>query len=164
MTGLRRSKGMITARAVSAAVLVAALAACGGSGAPEVDDTPLEPEVVETGPDASADEAAPTHAPAPVYVGVWAARAEWCGRAPGSSDAAPVAFTEAAFIGYENRCVIAEAQEGTEGGYLMTLACSGDGGDYRETVEIDVGGDRLRLTREGGESQFVRCPRETGDD
>ena len=52
MTGLRRSKGMITARAVSAAVLVAALAACGGSGAPEVDDTPLEPEVVETGPDA----------------------------------------------------------------------------------------------------------------
>lgn len=152
---------MIAARAFSAAALLAALAACDEPGASKIDDTPLEPEVVE--PDPSAQEAALTPAPAPVYVGVWAARAEWCGREPGSSDAAPVAFTEAAFIGYENRCVIAEAQEGTEGGYLMTLACSGDGGDYRETVEIDVGGDRLRLTRDSGETSFVRCPRATGD-
>lgn len=154
---------MIAARALAVAA-AAALSACGETDAPTIDDTPLEPEIVENDADAPPQETALTPASAPVYVGVWAARAEWCGRVPGSSDAAPVAFTEAGFIGYENRCVIAEAQEGTEGGYLMTLACSGDGGDFRETVEIDVGGDRLRLTRGDDENEFVRCPRETGDD
>lgn len=118
---------------------------------------PIEPTVE---PSAPAEETVPmVPAAAPVYVGVWAAKPEWCANAPGSAEEAPIAITEAEFLGYENRCMIGDGQEGTEGGYQIALSCQAEGVEYQEIIEVDVDGEMLRLKREGlDETVFVRCP------
>lgn len=148
MTGRRRRVPAVLALGVGAL-----LSACDGGG-PDARNQPLEPAV---DPD-SADGERPA-ADEPVYLGIWAANPSLCGIAPGSADPSPVAFTADAFIGYENRCRIANAQEGTEGGYRLDLLCEGEGAPYAETVDVDVGGDMLRLSRaDGEETVFIRCP------
>ncbi|MEQ8178690.1 MAG: hypothetical protein RIC52_06215 [Amphiplicatus sp.] len=136
----------------------ALLAACGDDDAVTYG-APVEPTVE---PAAPAEETAPmVPAEAPVYVGVWAAKPEWCANAPGSGEEAPIAITEAEFLGYENRCLIGDGQEGTEGGYQIALSCQAEGVEYQEVVEVDVDGETLRLKREGvDETVFVRCPDE----
>lgn len=138
----------------------ALLAACG-----DADDAtyaaPVEPTVE---PSAPAEETAPmVPAAAPVYVGVWAANPAWCASAPGAGEEAPIAITEAEFLGYENRCMIGDGQEGTEGGYQLALSCQADGVERQEIIEVDVDGETLRLKREGAdETVFVRCPEQAG--
>lgn len=160
MVGLRRDEKMITLRSVSAFCAFALLAACGDAEERAVREAPVEPTVE---PAAPAEDAAPMIPPAaPVYVGVWAAEADWCENAPGSGENAPIAITEGEFLGYENRCLIGQVEEGTEGGYLVALACESEGVERTEVLELDVDGEMLRMKREGADDEtvFVRCPEE----
>lgn len=133
-----------------AAFALLALAACDNE--PDIEDQSIEPA-------APGEETLPIESPSePVYVGVWAADEDWCGVAPGTVDPSPIAISENEFIGYENRCRLGDVQEGTEGGYQIALVCEGEGVEYTETVDLDVDGEMLRMTREGGvETLFVRC-------
>lgn len=95
---------------------------------------------------------------APLFVGVWAAEQEWCEIAPGSGDPAPIAITENEFIGYENRCAIAQIEEGTEAGWRVTMTCQAEGVETTEIMELDIDGDKLRLRRgDNPETVFVQC-------
>lgn len=126
-----------------------ALAACTGRG-PDISEQPLEPTL---------QPSAPAEGTAPVYVGLWAGEAGWCENAPGSGERASVSFTESEFLGYENRCLISQSAEGTEGGYRLVLSCLAEGVERQETVDIDVDGTMLRMRRDGAdETVFVRCP------
>ncbi|MBB5518161.1 hypothetical protein [Amphiplicatus metriothermophilus] len=155
MGGGRAKTGRMR-RAIAALALAAGASLSACDGEPDARNQPLEP-AVEPGPGAQDGERPTAHQP--VYIGVWAAEPALCGVAPGSADPSPVAFTADAFIGYENRCRIANAQEGTEGGYRLDLLCEGEAAPYAETVDVDVGGDMLRLSRaDGQETVFVRCP------
>lgn len=94
----------------------------------------------------------------PLYVGVWAAKKSWCGVAPGSAVPSPIEITREAFIGYENRCVTNSAEEGTDGGWRLKWTCAAEGAEVEEVADIDIDGDRLRLSRNGGPpAEFVRC-------
>lgn len=152
---------MVHRRIFAAASAVAAIAAC-GEGEPDISEQPIEPTVEPAAPGA---ETAPLTPPsAPVYVGVWSIDSELCGVAAASAVPGPIAITESEFLGYENRCSIAHAQEGTEGGYKLTLSCRSEGVEYQETIDVDVDGEMLRLRREDApETAFVRCPDEDGE-
>jgi hypothetical protein len=144
---------------LAAVVLSAFIGACDRSE-PKIEDQPGEP-VIE--PAAPGEDVAPLTPPAaPVYYGVWAADEDWCANAPGSSEKAPIAFTEGEFVGYENRCHIGDAQEGTDGGYQLALVCTAEGIETVETLDVDVDGEMLRLKwhSSGGEAVFVRCKEE----
>jgi hypothetical protein len=120
----------------------------------EIDRQPIEPE-------AEAFERAPGVAQPPFYVGVWAVHPSVCAFAPGSADPSPIALTEREFLGYESRCRVAEAQEGTEGGWRLSLVCASDGIERVETLELDVDGAMLRVRRQDGpEAALVRCEEE----
>jgi hypothetical protein len=144
----------LRARLIAAAGL-AFLTAC-DRGEPRIENQPNEPTIE---PAAPGDEVAPQRPPtAPAYYGEWAADAEWCDSAAGSSERSPIAFTETEFVGYENRCHIGEAREGTDGGYQLALVCMAEGVETVEVLEVDVDGEMLRLKWQGGaESVFVRC-------
>ena len=137
------------------AVAALTLGACGREE-PEIEDQPLEPAAEDLD---IAEGVAPTEPMAePAYYGVWAADADWCDIAPGSADPSPIAFTESEFVGYENRCRVGYAEEGTEGGWRLELVCMGEGVEYTDVVEVDVDGEMLRMRREGAEEAvFVRC-------
>lgn len=145
------------AASLSALVFVAA---CGRG--PEVEARPEEPTVEPAAPGEETTAMIP--ASAPVYTGVWAADASWCGVAPGSADPSPIAFAEGEFIGYENRCRVAEEREGTEGGYQLDLYCESEGAEYQETIEVDVDGSMLRMRRDGlDELLFFRCEEDNAE-
>lgn len=153
-----RTKSCIGAYA-AAALATLAIAAC-DRGEPAIENQPNEP-IIE--PAAPGEEVAPQTPPAaPVYYGVWAAEVDCCDNAPGSSESAPIAFTETEFVGYENRCHIGEAQEGTDGGYQLALVCTAEGIETVETLDVDVDGEMLRVKwlNSGGEAHFVRCNKE----
>lgn len=140
---------------LAAAAIAILIAGC-DRGEPNIQDQPNEP-VIE--PAAPGEEVAPQKpSTAPVYYGEWAAEAERCDVAAGSSERSPIAFTETEFVGYENRCQIGEAQEGTEGGYQLALVCTAEGVETVETLDVDVDGEMLKLKwQNGGEAVFVRC-------
>lgn len=123
----------------------------------EIDEQSIEPDAEALRP---GDDVAPMKgADAPFYAGVWAVDPSLCAISPGSGDPAPIAITETEFIGYENRCRVADAVEGTEGGFSLSLVCLAEGVENVETIEVDVDGEMLRLKREGApETAFVRCP------
>ena len=142
-------------RTALAAASALALAAC-GDGNRNIENQPIEP-TVEPAPQ-GAETSPMTPADTPVYYGVWAADPELCALAPGAADPSPIAFAEGEFIGDGRRCRIAEAEEGTEGGYLLDLVCDGEAA---ETIEVDVDGKMLRLTREdGAETAYSRCAKD----
>ncbi len=138
-----------------ASAFVLAAAAC-DRGEPAIEDQPNEP-IIE--PAAPGDEVAPQQLPAaPVYYGVWAADADYCDVPPASAIPSPIAFAEGEFIGYENRCRIGEAVEGTDGGFTLALVCMAEGVETVETLDVDVDGEMMRLKwKNGGEAVFVRC-------
>jgi hypothetical protein len=138
-----------------AAATCLAVAAC-DRGELNIEDQPNEP-VIE--PAAPGEEIPPQTPPAaPVYYGVWASDEDHCDIAPASAVPSPIAFAEGEFIGYENRCRIGEATEGTDGGYQLTLVCMAEGVETVETLDVDVDGEMMRLKwKNGGEAAFVRC-------
>lgn len=148
--------GGVMRRLMTAAAL-ALLASCTRQS--EIDEQSIEPDAEALSP---GDEVEPMEEPAaPYYVGVWAVDPAICAIAPGSGDPAPIAITEGEFIGYENRCRIGAAEEGTEGGWRLSLVCLAEGVEYVETVDVDIDGDMLRLKREDApETAFVRCGEE----
>jgi hypothetical protein len=149
-------KGTRRIRTIVMACMIGPLVACGPDNPPSPEDVPLEPAVEPAAPGAEISPLTPPDAP--VYVGVWAADRSWCDIRPGSADPSPIAITAEEFLGYENRCRIGDIVEGTDGGYALSLVCQAEGVEYDETVEVDVGGDMLTLTRPGAEpSVFLRC-------
>ena len=140
--------------AVMGAILLAAIA-CGRKDA--ADAPGAEPDIDAI---AAGEDTEPVADPAqPIFVGLWSADPSWCALAPGSTDAAPIVITEGEFIGYENRCRFGLAEEGTEGGWRLELVCEAEGVEYVETVDLDVDGETLRLSREGAdEIALTRCP------
>ena len=157
---------MTTTRKFANCVLAAALAlsafACSrddeNEAAAPVSD---EPAVGEVDPIAPGDDVQPFEAlTGPAYEGVWALSEDICDVTPGSADPAPIAITEREFIGYENRCLIASAEEGTEGGWTLELVCEGEGVEYRETVDVDVDGETISLKSRDDDvpdTRLVRC-------
>ncbi len=93
----------------------------------------------------------------PLYIGVWAARPDLCDAEPGA-----VEFTENRFLGYENACDILSSEEGTDGGWRLEMRCEGEGETALETFDVDLDGESLRFSRNGGEPvTLVSC---TDDD
>ncbi len=92
----------------------------------------------------------------PLYIGVWAADEASCNVAPGAPG--PVEFTKDQFLGYENTCDILSSEEGTEGGWRLEARCTGEGETVDEIFDVDLDGERLRVSRNGGEPvTFVAC-------
>ncbi|WP_425410149.1 hypothetical protein [Hyphococcus sp.] len=92
----------------------------------------------------------------PLYIGVWAADKELCAVAPG--EPGPVEFTADQFLGYENTCDILSSEEGTDGGWRLEMRCTGEGQTVMETADVDLDGERLRISRNGGEPvTFYYC-------
>ena len=147
-------RGMTT---LAVAALAAMLAGCGREAAPEAMDA--EPDVVVGAEMPPGEDVAPIERSGePIYVGVWASDEALCALTPGSADPSPLAITEAEFIGYENRCRVAGADEGTEGGFLIELVCEAEGVEYTETVEIDVDAGSMSMSRaDGSVARYVRC-------
>lgn len=144
-------------KAIRAALAASALAlaAC-GNGNRNIETQPIEPTVEPAPPGAESEPMIP--ADTPVYYGVWAADPDLCGVPPGSADPSPIAFSEGEFVAYGRRCRIAEAEEGAEGGYRLDILCRGGGPETAETVDVDVDGNMLRVTREdGAETAYSRC-------
>ena len=148
--------GAMTDRTTLRAGAFLAALAVGACSKSDINDQPIEPTIE---PAAPGEDTAPLTPPrVPVYYGVWAVDKELCDLAPGSAAASPIAFAEGEFIGFENRCRIDAAQEGTEGGYRINLVCMAEGVETVETVDVDVDGEMLRIRRsEGAETVFVRC-------
>ena len=124
-------------------------AACGEKETVVVEEpeAPVSDEAIDEGP------AEPL---APLYIGVWGAGEAACNVAPGRPG--PVVFTAGRFLGYENACDISAAEEGTDGGWRLSMVCTTEGQTVEETADVDIDGDRLRLSRNGGEPvEFVRC-------
>ncbi len=93
---------------------------------------------------------------APLYIGVWAADDDLCAAAPG--EPGPVEFTATQFLGYENTCDIVSSEEGTEGGWRLEMRCTAEGDTIMETADVDLDGERLRVSRNGGDPvTFVSC-------
>lgn len=143
-------------RLVLALFPVLVLIAC--SQDPKIDDQPAEP-VFEEDLNATSENVQPLEAlNGPAYEGVWAEQRALCDTFPGSADPSPVVITEQEYIEYENRCLIGNAEEGTEGGWRLGLVCNSDGIEYTETLDLDVDGEMLRMRRQDGdENIFVRC-------
>ena len=149
---------MNAARLLPLAAATIAIAAAGCGRKDSVSAPGAEPDVESL---TAGEDVAPLVDPSePFYVGVWAGDPSWCAIAPGSSDAAPIVITEGEFIGYENRCRIGAAEEGTEGGWRLELVCEAEGVEFVETVDFDIDGELLRMSRENGEEVALsRCPR-----
>lgn len=112
-----------------------------------------EPEAPVPGEDIDEGPAEPL---APLYIGVWAADEAACGVPPGRPG--PVVFADRRFLGYENTCDIVSAEEGTDGGWRLSMTCMAEGETVEEVADVDIDGDRLRMSRNGGEPvEFVRC-------
>lgn len=145
-------------RRIAAVSLAAALVLSACGGAREIGKQSAEPDAEALTP---GDEVPPMRrADAPFYVGVWAVDPAVCALAPGSAVPSPIAITAREFLGYENRCRIAGAQEGTEGGWRLALVCRAAGVETQETIEVDVDGAMLRLRRGANETAYVRCKEE----
>lgn len=109
-----------------------------------------EPEATEEGDVLIGENAEP------LYVGVWAAADEMCDVAPG--EPGPVEFTQDRFLGYENTCDILSSEEGTDGGWRLEMRCTAEGSTASETADVDLDGERLRVSRNGGDPvEFVSC-------
>lgn len=92
----------------------------------------------------------------PLYIGVWAADTERCDVAPG--EPGPVVFTATEFLGFENTCDIVSSQEGTDGGWRLEMRCTGEDETRMETADVDLDGERLRVSRNGDDPViFVSC-------
>ena len=114
-----------------------------------------EPKATEEGETLIGEEAEP------LYLGVWAANEDLCNVAPGGPG--PIEFTEDQFLGYENTCDILSSEEGTEGGWRLEMRCAGEGETVTETADVDLDGERLRVSRNGGEPvTFVHCKNNGG--
>lgn len=114
-----------------------------------------EPEIPGADQTEAIDEGPAEPAP-PLYIGVWAADEGGCAVPPG--EPGRIVFTDDRFLGYENACRITSSQEGTEGGWRLVMTCEAEGMTVEETADADVDGDRLRLSRNGGEPvEFIRC-------
>lgn len=99
----------------------------------------------------------------PLYIGVWAANEGLCHANPGTPGA--VEFTASKFLGYENTCDILSAQEGTDGGWRLDMRCMAEGATVTETADVDLDGERLRVSRNGGEPvTFVSCTDDKSED
>ncbi len=97
----------------------------------------------------------------PLYIGVWAVDADACAVPPG--EPGRVVFTDDRFLGYENTCRITSSEEGTEGGWRLAMTCESEGVTVEEIADADVDGDRLILSRNGGEPvEFIRCVEKRG--
>lgn len=135
---------------VAAALLGAA--ACG-----EEDVVVEEPEATEEGETLIGESAEP------LYVGVWAADEEACNAAPG--EPGPVEFTRNQFLGHENTCDILSSEEGTDGGWRLEMSCFAEGEMIVETADVDLDGELLRVSRNGGEPvTFVHCKDDDGEE
>ena len=54
---------------------------------------------------------------------------------------------------------------GTEGGWRLQMRCSGEGETAMETFDVDLDGDRLRVSRNGGEPvTFISCTDDDDED
>lgn len=116
-----------------------------------------EPEAVEAGESIVGEGAEP------LYIGVWAANKDMCNAAPGTPGA--VAFTASQFRGYENTCDILSSEEGTDGGWRLEMRCMAEGETVMETADVDLDGERLRVSRNGGEPvTFVSCTDNESED
>ncbi len=177
----RRPAGAVARRLAAAAAIAAfALAACEdgpdngagdaageAAGAPSDAAPPAEAVALDADGHAEGEEVAAFETlEAPAYVGVWAAEdGGSCGGVPGAGPDAPIAMTESEFIADAGLCILASAEEGTDGGWTLELLCQADGVEVAETVEadIDAGDDatgapaRMRLTRGGVETAYSRC-------
>lgn len=125
------------------------LAACGDRETVVIEEpeAPVPDEDINEGP------AEPL---APLFIGVWAADAEACDVPPGRPG--PVVFTAGRFLGYENTCDIVSTEEGTDGGWRLSMTCMAEGETVEEVADVDVNGDKLRVSRNGGDPvEFVRC-------
>lgn len=149
---------MTDRRSMRIGLAVAALALVGAcdNDAPRIEEQPNEPAIE---PAAPGEEVSPqTPLAAPAYYGVWATEEDHCDIPPASAVPSPIAFAEGEFVGYENRCRIGEAKEGTDGGYQLALVCMAEGVETVETLDVDVDGEMMRLKwKNGGEAVFVRC-------
>lgn len=113
-------------------------------------------------PATPSDAPAPFAAPAPAYVGRWAADARAC-TAP-AGDLQPIEITADRFEGYENSCAITAVRE-VDGAQVASLDCEAEGMRTDEQVRLAVRDDLLTLTyleREDAEVQLERCPRAAG--
>lgn len=109
-----------------------------------------EPEAVEEGEVLVGENAEP------LYIGVWAADENMCDAAPG--EPGPVEFTATQFLGFENTCDILSSEEGTDGGWRLEMRCAAEGETVMETADVDLDGERLRVSRNGGDPvTFVSC-------
>lgn len=98
------------------------------------------------------------------FVGVWAARSEWCANTTGAER--PIRITTTRFEGYENSCSIDQVRQmGTA--YEVMRTCTGEGMTTQERVRLRVVDDRMTMSwpdRAGSEStEFVRCRVPSGD-
>jgi hypothetical protein len=97
------------------------------------------------------------------FVGVWAARSEWCANTTGAER--PIRITTTRFEGYENSCSIDQVRQmGTA--YEVMRTCTGEGMTTQERVRLRVVDDRMTMSwpdRAGSEStEFVRCQAPAG--
>lgn len=146
---------MLRAPAALALVAAAALASCGREAS--APDAPIEPGH-EISAEIAAGAAPQEPLAPPAWLGEWAPDPALCGIAPGSADPSPVSFTAGEFMGYEERCRIGAAEEGTEGGWLLALVCEDATGELVRLLEVDVDGATMRLKRDGGpEATLLRC-------
>ena len=124
-----------------------ALAACNEDVIVEEPEAPVSSEAIDEGP------AEPL---APLYIGAWGADEAACNAAPGRPG--PIVFTAERYLGYENACDITADEEGTDGGWRLSMICEAEGVTVEEIADVDIDGDRLRLSRNGGEPvEFIRC-------
>ena len=138
-------------------VLVFGIVAC--SQEPKIEDQPDEPLLGEVDPNAPGEDVQSIDSlSGPAYQGVWSTEQSLCATFPGSADPSPIAITDGEFVEFGRRCLVGNAEEGTEGGWQLGLICNNDGVEFTEVIDLDVDGEMLRLRRDGKEEEiYVRC-------
>lgn len=134
--------------------LILLLAACGQEAEPT--DTAQDPSVPAVVEEPSISASMPGAGPTS-FVGRWAADVAWCPNTNG--DTQPITITPTQFIGYENRCDIADVTQ-TSGAYQATLRCQSEGTTSTERVRMAVQGQNLSLTyvdRDNATVQLTKC-------
>lgn len=133
------------------------LAACDQPPSQPAAEAPVVAPVAQ--PAATADDAAPVDS-GPLF-GTWAGDLAWCG---GEGGGFPITISETRFEGRENSCDITSLEDGGDGTFTATLACTSEGQSTTERVAMEPifgpTGEGIRLTYvdRGGEPVTVfRC-------